>query len=563
MYDCSNLASKIVFIILIALILLPTTGYTAGKYIVRFIYFKPQGAAPVDHERYDKLIKGMQEWFRDEMIRHGYGNKTFKLETDGKGDLKIHIINGSHPGEHYIGDLFNVYYEKMSKEIPFFINNTTNRDEQDNIYIIILGDVDVITDVGSTWGRAWNFSHSSLGGTAMISENFDKLHPQHFTSIIYHEFGHTLLLEHTRVEKSLMGFLPVGGPSHMEDFEARLINENHFFNEDHILNPPPVINENLQVTAVGVNTIRFSFRIKGSTNLYHAQLKRGKDYIGSTALTGKNATADIDVSRSIVQNTSLVTFLVLDENGNWTQKDFKNIQIPKPVDPEKDNVSTFKFLTLRDEHPDSITPINNESEWVGWENAGSFEKTPNGIAQKLPNWYVLVPKLDEWNSWFYSHAIARIEYDISQWNFNRFDAYFYLPNPCDGNADVKVIGLADDVEIYRSEVLRSPAAQNKHLEIDIPKDTQKFTIRVTDAGDGIGCDHFVFGEAKVLQVIDDEPETNPDTDEIEDQVIDNIDDLICKNCVPDTDIDTIFEEDLGIFSKNKLTTIWAIIKARK
>lgn len=62
----------------------------------------------------------------------------------------------------------------MSKEIPFFINNTTNRNEQDNIYIIILSGVDVIAGVGSTWGRAWNFTGGSLGGTAMISENFTR-----------------------------------------------------------------------------------------------------------------------------------------------------------------------------------------------------------------------------------------------------------------------------------------------------------------------------------------------------------------------------------------------------
>ena len=76
----------------------------------------------------------------------------------------------------------------------------------------------------------------------------------------------------------------------------------------------------------------------------------------------------------------------------------------------------------------------------------------------------MCPKLDEWNSWFYSHAIARFVYDISAWEFNRFEAYFYLPNPCNQNtADVEVICFAADVEIYRSEILRHPAAQNKHF----------------------------------------------------------------------------------------------------
>lgn len=72
-------------------------------------------------------------------------------------------------------------------------------------------------------------------------------------------------------------------------------------------------------------------------------------------LIGKNATADINVPRSLVHNGQNVTILVLDINGNWSEKIFRNIQLPEPVAPEKDNVSTFRFLTLRDEHPDSIT----------------------------------------------------------------------------------------------------------------------------------------------------------------------------------------------------------------
>ena len=560
MLKIKNFASKIMFILLIVLVLLPAIGYTADKFIVRFIYFKPQGAPPVDHDRYNKIIKDMQEFFRTEMIQHGFGDKTFKIETDAKGDLKIHTINGKHPGEHYTGELFNAYYQKMSKEIPFFINNTTNPNEQDNIYIIIVGGVEINAGVGWTWGSGWIFSGGALGGTAMINENFEKLYPNHYTSIIYHEFGHALLLQHSKIDNSLMGLLPFGGPKNMEDFEARLLNEHHFFNDDHILNPPPIINDNLQVTAQGRNTVRFTFQIKGNANLYHAQLTRGVDFIGSTSLTGKNATADIDVPRSLVHNGQNVVILVLDVNGNWKSKLFEGIKLPEPVAPEKDNVNTFKFLTLRDKHPDSITPINNELEWVGWANAGSFEKKPNGVAQKLPAWYIHVPKLDEWNSWFYSHAISRLVYDVSAEEYNRFDAHFYLPNPCDGNADVKIICLADDVEIYQSEVLRSPAAQNKHFQVDIPENTKTFTIQVTDAGDGIRCDHFVFGEAKVL-IIDDEPEPNLDADEMVDNILD---DLICEDCVPDTDIEINREneENLGIDPKNKLTTIWATIKVR-
>lgn len=82
---------------------------------------------------------------------------------------------------------------------------------------------------------------------------------------------------------------------------------------------------------------------------------------------------------------------------------------------------------------------------------------------------------------------------------------------------------------------------------------------MTDAGDGIRCDHFAFGEARVIQVL--ENETNPSKNEITNEDPDNV---ICEHCIPDTDIevDGVIEEDLGIDPKGKLTTKWATIKAR-
>ena len=88
--------------------------------------------------------------------------------------------------------------------------------------------------------------------------------------------------------------------------------------------------------------------------------------------------------------------------------------------------------------------------------------------------------------------------------------------------------------------------------------TEKLILQITDAGDGIHCDHFVFGEARVLLLTDD---PNPDTDEITDKDPDNIH---FKHCIPDTEIEIggINGEDLGIDPKGKLTTMWAAIKGK-
>ena len=113
-----------------------------------------------------------------------------------------------------------------------------------------------------------------------------------------------------------------------------------------------------------------------------------------------------------------------------------------------------------------------------------------------------IPHVNQWDYWFYAHVPghvpSRIVYDLSGGNYVKFDAYFDIPNPCDGIASVQAIFLADDIEIYKSGVLRGNQARNTHISYDIPENTQSLTIKVTDGGDGGGCDHFIFANARLL-----------------------------------------------------------------
>jgi hypothetical protein len=260
-----------------------------------------------------------------------------------------------------------------------------------------------------------------------------------------------------------------------------------------------------------------------------------------------------DIERRHVENDTTLWIQLMDDDGNWLWYD-KNYVLPEQLISENDG--KLKYLTIRDKRVDSLVPTNNENEWCGWEHAGIFEKQLNRPRPHLPDWYIDVPKLNEWDSWFYSHAKSRFVYDISGGEYTRFVADLYLPNPCGVTASIEIICFANDEEIYRSGILRPPAAQNKHLSVNIPKDTQEFTIQVTDAGDGITCDHFVFGNAQVLNVpFDDKKDENVVQDE----------DVICVNCAVDEDIseDIADQFDLAVNPTNKLTTKWAVIKARK
>ena len=545
----------LIALLLLTFVLFLVSSNALDPFIVRVIYFNAQGTEPVNHAKYDKIIKDMQDFFRTEMIRHNYGDKTFKIETDAAGDLVIHEVNGRHLGDHYTGGVFDVYYQKISKEIPFEINNTVNRKAQDDIYIVIIGGVEIVDDGnGSPWGGGWQF-FEAVGGTGIVNENFEKLYPNHYLSIIGHEFGHALGWEHNKSQNALMGPLPFGDFGKLTNFETRLLNKHHLFNDIHILNAPPTITSELTSKAIGKEFVRFQVEAKGVANLYHCQVQKGQDYVGSDALEGKSDVIQIDVSRDTVQNGDALIFVIYDVNGNRIEKKFDNIQIPEPVFDDRN----FKYLTIRHKHPDSLVPINNPLEWVGWENAGVFEKTPNGISQKLPPWYIHVPIFDKWKSWFYSTAKANIIYDISGGRYNQFGSYFYLPNPCQKGRTVELIAFADDIEIYHSGILRPPEAQNKQIVFAIPDGTKELVLQVTDAGDGIHCDHFALGEAKISFV---ENEPDPSDNEVGNG---ELEEVICPDCIPEQDnipnVITV-EEQLGINPKQKLTTIWATIKAR-
>ena len=76
---------------------------------LRVVYFHPADVTPFkDYEqRLTRIMLDIQEFYRSEMKRNGFGPKTFPLEmVDGK--LLLHVVKGGNPAETYTknsGDL--------------------------------------------------------------------------------------------------------------------------------------------------------------------------------------------------------------------------------------------------------------------------------------------------------------------------------------------------------------------------------------------------------------------------------------------------------------------------
>ena len=71
--------------------------------VLRLVYFMPN-----DREFDDEVIQNMKNWilttqtfYAEQMEAHGYGRKTFQLETDAQGEPLIHRIIGKHPHDNY------------------------------------------------------------------------------------------------------------------------------------------------------------------------------------------------------------------------------------------------------------------------------------------------------------------------------------------------------------------------------------------------------------------------------------------------------------------------------
>ena len=69
---------------------------------VRMIYFLPNDR-PFRQEVVQKMedeIRDIQTFFAEQMQAHGYGNKTFRFETDVHDEPLIHRVEGQHPDIH-------------------------------------------------------------------------------------------------------------------------------------------------------------------------------------------------------------------------------------------------------------------------------------------------------------------------------------------------------------------------------------------------------------------------------------------------------------------------------
>ena len=310
--------------------------------VVRLVYFLPNDR-PIRPDRIPvlrQLIKDSQQFFADEMERHGFGRKTFTLETDKKGEPMVHRVDGKF-GEDY-------YYEPLS-DSKIWEEVFEHFDDPQHIYFIAID----LSYEALNGGRAGGlggfgffpmggqselfagkiaFRHTAvtsgeeaLGGSAIIpASGFGHDNPDfHPLLLTNHELGHAFGLDHDwreGHEDAVVG----GRGFRLSKCAAEWLSVSRFFNTKSTFPNEPAEIQMLSMRTYNQDSISLRFKVADPDGLHQAQLLL-PEITGNTGggpyrlfdckrLNGKTNTIESAVRTAELADR--VTLQIMDMNGN-------------------------------------------------------------------------------------------------------------------------------------------------------------------------------------------------------------------------------------------------------
>ena len=180
---------------------------------VRMIYFLPNDW-PYRQEVVDEMkavIRRVQTFYGEQMEAHGYGNKTFRYETDARGEPLVHRVDGQHAFSHYDNTLGTAVVAELEQTF----------DLDANIYVIVLG-TDALRQGNGVPALGVGWQRTKNGGALVMANWFN-------FSLVAHELGHTFGLYHDfRDNRYIMSYGP--GEDRLSTCAAEFLSVHTYFN---------------------------------------------------------------------------------------------------------------------------------------------------------------------------------------------------------------------------------------------------------------------------------------------------------------------------------------------
>ena len=320
--------------------------------IVRLVYFLPSDRSPQQDidTKIDTLIRDVQQFYADEMKRHGFGRKTFTFQTDVNGKAVVYHVEGKFTDSHYRQDTFHKVWEEIREQ--FYTPQ--------NIYFIAI-------DLGNERVGLWHNevcgvgdSHGASSGYVLIPASGDCFN----LKTAAHELGHAFGLHHDfRSDTYIMSF--GRNPDKLSECTAEWLDAHRYFNtgqsQSHFDNPTKI--EMLPPLISPPYAIGFRFEVTDPDGVHQAQLLtpatvRKQDwgqlkFLSCKQLNGETDTIEIEfIISQLTVDSREITLSVIDVYGNITSQTYpidittilptetvsildknQTINIPEPIPP--------------------------------------------------------------------------------------------------------------------------------------------------------------------------------------------------------------------------------------
>ena len=330
-------------------------------YTVRIIYFfaSDRSADKDIDTKLDTLIKRVQQFFEGEMERHGFGKKTFRVETDARGNAVVHRVKGKFTGEYYAGDKnIHTVGSKVYPEI---------NERFDGAKVINFIVVDAGRAMGGSGGGA------SHGGSVLMTVNC--IATGDYFYLAAHELGHAFGLPHDfRNEAYIMGY---GSRIlvQLSKCDAEWLDVHRYFNTSQTSADTPTTIQMHTPFEYPPNAIRFRFTITDADGLHQAQLiglsdlgpraSYGAGLIACKRLNGQSNTVEFITTDSsfALGPDSIVSVVTIDVNGNFAYKNFPIREEDVRVDANnRVDINGDGIIDAGDRKPATIRIVSGDNQ---------------------------------------------------------------------------------------------------------------------------------------------------------------------------------------------------------